>query len=489
VQESAPLKFEVRLAPEIAPRPLSGRLWVVLDPGEGTEPRHALGRAGAGAVPTLGRDVDDWKPADPVIVDGRAASFPIATLGRLAPAEYNAQVVLHVNRDLNHPNAPGDLYGDPIRARLDPTASGTVRLTLNRRLPDEAVPEDTEQVRYLRLPSKRLSDFHGRPFFVRAAVILPRGFEREPGRRYPLRVHIGGYGARCTGAGALMAPGSSFAELWNAEDTPRLLRLHLDGAGPLGDPYQVNSANHGPYGDALLTELIPHVEDAFRGDGRRVVDGGSTGGWVSLALQVFYPDVFHGCWSSCPDPLDFRSFQRVNIYEDASAYVDAEGRERPACRDPRTDRVRYTMRHECGMENVLGRGDSYTDSGGQWGAWNATFGPRRADGRPAPLWDPKAGTIDKSLLEHWKQYDMSLVLTRRWPELAAKLRGKLRVWVGEADDFFLNEAVHRFEEAVTRLDPPWGGSITYGPGRGHCWSNLDEAALLRQMAEVTGATP
>ena len=157
-------------------------------------------------------------------------------------------------------------------------------------------------------------------------MILPRDFAREPDRRYPLRVHIGGYGARFTGAAGRWLREPHFTN----SGWPMTLRgccsSQLDGAGPFGDPYQINSANHGPYGDAITRELIPHVERTFRGIGRgsaRVVDGGSTGGWVSLALQIFYPDFFNGAWSHCPDPVDFRSFQLIDIYKDDNAYVNA----------------------------------------------------------------------------------------------------------------------------------------------------------------------
>ena len=163
-------------------------------------------------------------------------------------------------------------------------------------------------------------------------MILPRDFARQPDRRYPVRVHIGGYGGRYTDVDDMMADGSRFRRTWMADDTPPMILIHLDGAGPLGDPYQVDSANHGPYGAAVTGELIPHIEGLFRGIGKgeaRVLDGGSTGGWVALALQVFYPDFFNGAWSFCPDSVDFRSFQLVNIYEDENAYINGHGFERP----------------------------------------------------------------------------------------------------------------------------------------------------------------
>ena len=214
--------------------------------------------------------------------------------------------------------------------------------------------------------------------------------------------------------------------------------------------------------------MIPAVERQFRcgGDGRsRVLDGGSTGGWVALALQVFYPEFFNGAWSSYPDPVDFRAFELIDVYADKNAYVNAQGFERPAAREPDGD-VRYTMRHECRMENVLGRGDSYTRSGGQWGAWNAAFSPRGPDGLPVPLWDPATGRIDRAVAEHWRRYDLRLVLQAGWPTLGPKLRGKLRIGVGEADDYFLNNAVHRLDAALAKLDPPADATIAYGPARG-----------------------
>lgn len=478
------LTFEVRVTGKVAPR--DGRLFVVLGRPGGPEPRFSLGEAGPDALPALARDVADFGEGSIAVVDGSATTFPIESLDRLPAGEYLAQAAFHANPDLNSPNAPGDLYGPPVRVAIDPAKGGAVALELSAQVPPESHPPETALVKFVKLESKLLSAFHKRPMFLRAGVILPRDFGREPDRKYPLRVHIGGYGSRYTGVAGRMRPGSSFQRLWMADDTPRMIFLHLDGAGPLGDPYQVNSDNHGPYGDAVMQELIPYIEAKFRGigDGKsRVVDGGSTGGWVSLALQVFYPESFNGCWSSCPDGVDFRSFQLVNIYEDANAYTDAKGGERPACR--RVDgTVRYTMRHELGMENLLGRGGSWALSGGQWGAWNATYGPKGPDGNPVPLWDPKTGKIDRSVVDHWSRYDLRRHLVANWAELAPKLRGKIRIYVGEADDYFLNDAVHRLDAALAKLDPPFEGQIRYGPGQGHCWCEIGEAEMMRQMGKA-----
>jgi S-formylglutathione hydrolase FrmB len=277
-----------------------------------------------------------------------------------------------------------------------------------------------------------------------------------------------------------------FEKLWMAPDTPRMVMLLLDGAGPFGDPYQINSDNNGPYGDAITQELIPHVEKKFRCIGEpyaRVVEGHSTGGWVSLALQIFYPDFFNGAWSFAPDPVDFRAFELIDIYEHESAFVNDAGFERPASRTVGGD-VRSTVRHECLMERVLGRGGRWELSGKDWCCWNAVFGPRGADGLPRPLWDGATGKIDREVLEHWKRYDLRLHLKQNWRTLAPKLHGKLHISVGEADDYFLNNAVHLLEELVREARPDWGGTIRYGPGQDHGWRALSDKELMEAMARA-----
>jgi S-formylglutathione hydrolase FrmB len=470
--EPTSLRFEVTVRKGLLDAPQDGRLLLVLGKPSEAEPRFTIGNTGLRTPPVFGRDVCGFAADKPAVIDRSAICFPLAGLDELPAGQYAAQAVLDVNRDLKSPHSPGNYYSLSQMVVLDPANGGVVRLELARRIPAEKLPPDSERVKYLKLKSECLSEFHGRPMYLRAGVVLPPGFAKEPDRRYPLRVHIGGYGTRFTAA------------QWRARsDGPPMLLLHLDGAGPLGDPYQVNSANHGPYGDAVTQELIPHVEKQFRGIGKphaRFLDGASTGGWVSLALQVFYPDFFNGAWSHCPDPVDFRAFELINIYEDDNAYVNRHGFERPAMRELNGD-VRYTVRHEVQMENVLGHGDSWTTSGKDWCAWNATFGPRGADGRPVPLWDPKTGKIDRAAAKHWEKYDLRRVLERDWATLGPKLRGKLNVWVGDADDYFLNNAVHLLDRFLRRARPPFEGRIVYGPGGGHSWQGIGERQMLTEM--------
>ncbi len=491
-----PPRFEVSLgrgqsAGANALWPRGARLLVVLGHPGGPEPRLLIGRTGIDAAPILGRDVEGLSARETAVLDEHSALFPLDRLSELAPGEYAVQAVLHTNHDLNLANAPGDRHSPVATVRVDGSRAATVSLELSRSIPEESLPDTTDLVKYVKLRSAKLTAFHGRPIDLRAGVILPRDHAREPDRRYPLRVHIGGYGARFTNVGRMMNPNSPFHRAWTAADAPRMILLHLDGAGPLGDPYQIDSANHGPYGAAVTEELIPYIEKTYRGLGQgtaRVLDGGSTGGWVALALQVLYPDFFNGAWAFCPDSVDFRSFQLVNIHQDDNAYVNEHGFERPSARDV-SGEVRYTMRHECRLENVLGLGDSWTLSGGQWGAWNATYGARGADGRPTPLWDPASGKIDHQAADHWNRYDLRLILERNWADLGPRLKGKLNIWVGDADDFFLNNAVRKLDAFLKNASPPFEGSIRYAPGEGHCWIGITEAEMMNQMARRTAVSP
>ena len=486
---AAPLQFEVTINKSLGTPAKDGRLFVILAPANDPEPRLTLGRSGLDAPQALARDVNAFAPGAVAVLDQSAFAFPLTNLAALPAGDYYAQALFDCDTDLRSPSAPGNLFSKPQKLHLDPAQGGTGKLELTEQIPPEQLPADTELVKFVKIQSKRLSDFYGRPIFLRAGVVLPRDYAREPSRRYPLWVHISGLNGRYTGVLGQMGEKSGFRKTWLAADTPRMILLQLDGAGPNGDPYYVNSANNGPFGDALVEELIPHIEATFRAVGQpraRFLSGVSTGGWVCLALQVFYPDFFNGAWSSCPDPVDFRALELVNIYEDDTTYVNKHGNERPSARDPNSD-VNLLMRREVGVENLLGRGNSYTLSGEQWGDWNAVFGPRGADGRPVPLWDPQTGKINHAVAEQWKKYDLRLVLEANWKTLGPKLRGKLHIAAGEADTFFLNNAVHLLDQALAKADPPFVGKIVYGPGKGHGWMDLSVGQMLDEMRAAADA--
>jgi S-formylglutathione hydrolase FrmB len=478
------LKFEVRVAKDLEPAARDGRLLIVLAKDKDPEPRHAIGETGLDVPPVIGKDVKGLSAESVVVVDQTALVYPLEHLAKLPAGDYYVQAVFECNRDLQLVDAPGNLLSEPVKVTLDPAKGGTVKIELTRKEPADKLPDDSEYVKYVKIRSELLTKFHGRPMFVRAGVILPRDFDKDKDKKYPLRVHTGGFGTRFSEAGEMMTAEARFRKTWLDDDTPRMIFLHLDGAGPFGDPYQVNSANNGPYGDAVTQELIPYVEKQYRGIGRphaRFLDGASTGGWVSLALQVFYPDFFNGAWSHAPDPVDFRAFELIDIYEDKNVYVNKAGFDRPSARELNGD-VRFTMRNEVLRERAIGRGDRWELSGFDWGSWNAAFGPRGGDGLPNPLWDGKTGKIDADVLDHWKKYDLRRVLEKDWETLGPKLRGKIRIWVGEADDYFLNNAVHLLDDFLQKAKPAYEGKISFAPGKGHSYTSIGEQAMMKEMA-------
>jgi len=483
------LRFEVRAASGLLQEPASGRLLVVLGRTRSPEPWEGIGDTGLDAAPLLGRDVGDFGARSRAILDRDSALFPFARLGDLPAGDYWVQALLRTNRDLLLNGAPGNLLSEPVAARLDPARGGTVRLTLDHRLPEETLPPDTEWLRFVKWRSEALSKFWGRPIHLRAGIVLPKGWSEQPERRYPLLITIGGFGTRFAAVEDSLREGHPFREAWLADDAPRFVRLQLDGAGPLGDPYQVDSENHGPYGQALIRELIPEIESRFRCLGTpqsRVLTGGSTGGWVSLALQVLYPDFFGGCWSGYPDPPDFRALQLVDIYRHTNAFVNEWGFERPCAREVNGD-TRFTMRHETQLENVLGSGDSFVSSGGQWGSWNATYSPRGETGAPLPIWDPRTGVLDRSVADAWRRYDLRRHLAVRWEQVGPQLRGKIRIWMGDADTYFLDGSVRMFDEFLKGVRPPADARIEFAPGQPHGWEPRSWKELLREMSAATGS--
>lgn len=476
----AELRVEISLAKGAQPQYAGGRVLLVLAPPDSKNPLREIGATGMDAAPLFGVDAPDWKSGTKAIIDAGSAAFPLRSLRELAAGEYTLQALWRCNPDLLVDSAPGNWVSEPLKLRLDPQAEQLVSVELSRALDVAELPEDTESVKFVRLRSEQLSRFYGRDMYLRAAVLLPAGYERETERRYPLMVQVGGYGQRCASLARQYAAGSRSLQDWKSDNMPRFLVLMPDGAGPLGDPYQVDSENHGPYGTALTEELIPHVERMYRGLGSaraRFTTGHSTGGWVSLALQVEYPDFFNGCWSFAPDGVDFRHFQLIDVYKDSNAYLNRFGFERASKRTLDGD-LEFSVRHECQLENVLGVGNSWTRSGGQWGAWNATYGPRGSDRQPAALWDPISGEINSTLRESWKRHDLRLRLESQWKTIGPKLRGKLHVFVGDADDYFLNNAVVRLDAFLKRAEPAYEGEIRFGWRQGHGYHPLSMKELL-----------
>jgi hypothetical protein len=463
-------------------------------------PAWVIQQAGPTGVPLFGKNVEGLEPGATAVIDGASFGHPLASLDDLPAGEYTVQafvnvytrferadghtVWLHMDQweGQNWRRSPGNLFSKPQRVLVDPKGGTPIRLVCDQVIPPIQPQPDTDLVKRLRFRSEILSKWWGQPVYLGAIVLLPKDYDRHPEARYPVNYIQGHFS---TGAPGGFGRGGPFDALWLAEDTPRFIYVTFQHPSPYyDDSYAVNSENNGPYGDAIMQELIAAVEERFRvirEPWARKLSGGSTGGWEALALQIFHPEFFGGAWVSCPDPVDFRYYQIVDIYKDDNAYFIDRGWtrvERPNSRRPDGNIVSM-MKDENWYELVTG--DS-SRSGGQWDIWEATFSPVGSDGYPKRIWDKRTGKIDRDVAAYWKEhYDLRNILETRWPALGPALAGKLFVYVGDMDSFYLNDAVGLLEQFLEKTtSPPYGGRVTYERLKPHCWGP-GEAELLRLM--------
>ncbi len=503
--------------------PVTGRVFVIVSRDGEREPRRQVGLSG---VPFWGRDVRDMDVGDAVILasgDSEVRGFPIEDISDLPPGEYYVQahlsvyttfaradghtVSMHLNSGAgqNLWRAPGNVHGQSVRVNLKPGSSQTIELTLDTVIPpieplhdgdvlQQGNPVDTDRVRFVKFRSEILSDFWGHPMYIGANVLLPEGYREETDLSYPVIYQQGHFPGRRAPLGFSEGqPGrgrsAGFSEYWTSDEAPRMIAVSFRDANPYYDTsYSVNSANVGPYGDAIIEELIPYLEEHFRiipESWGRFTSGGSTGGWEAIAMQVFYPDEFGGAWGSCPDPVDFNYYQIVNVYEDENAYStgnDWHSVERPNTRRP-DGNVRSTVRQENYLELASGPNSR---SGGQWAIWEAVFSPVGKDGYPRPIWDPVTGVIDHETADYWREnYDIHAHLRANWETLGRKLDGKLNIAVGDMDTYYLDNAVYLLEEF---LDSATGlrieASIQYGRRKPHCWGGYSQTRPGEDMSTV-----
>jgi hypothetical protein len=494
--------------------PLQGRLLVLLSTDESDEPRNQL-TDGPESAQAFGIDVTGWRPGTAQRFDDGAFGYPVETLSRVPAGRYRVQALLHryetFRRGDGHivrmpmdrgegqqwNKAPGNLYSEPRWIELG-SGGPAVRIELDREIPKISPPEDTRFIKHVEIVSNRLSEFWGRPMELGAVVLLPHGFDEHPNARYPLVVNHGHFphtftGFRETPPDPDLVPDYSkrfrlagynkiqqeqayeFYRTWTGPDFPRFVIVQIQHANPFyDDSYAVNSANVGPYGDAIQYELIPFVEQRFRCIGAgwaRFTYGGSTGGWEALAVQVYYPDEYNGCFAACPDPIDFRAYCLVDIYRHDNAYHDEGPFQRVARPGHRNwlGEVSATLESMNRRELVLGTNGR---SGQQWDIWEAVYSPCGPDGYPKRIWDKRTGVIDKEVAAHWREhYDLRHILERDWATLGPKLRGKIHIYCGDMDNYYLNNAVYLMEEFLeSTKDPHYGGEVTYGDRAEHCWN-------------------
>ena len=402
------------------------------------------------------------------------------TIDKIPSGKYYVQVLWDQNFEESRINAPGNLYSEVIEIELN--ENKTLDLPLTKIIePRKLVGH--KLIKEVNFKSEILTKWWGKDMYLKVAVVLPRNYFNES-KKYPFRYNIAGYGGRYTRASRFLRD----MNWWQSDDAPELVNVFLDGEGPFGDCYQLDSENSGPYGKALTEELIPYLEKEFKGIGTpetRFVDGCSTGGWVSLALQIFYPDFFGGCFSYSPDQVDFEFCQLINIYKDKNAYYNEFGYLRPIVRDV-TGEPRVSQKDFIQFENVLGYSNTYVTSGGQYSAFTALFSPKGEDGLPKPLFDPITGKIDRSVAKHWRKYDLKDYVETNWKTLGQKLQGKLWVWGADMDNFYLNPALRSFDKMLQKMENPKSDAvITFTPMARHCQEYSNKKVLLQIITFIS----
>ena len=499
-------RVEISFAASARQQPVTGMVYLAISRDNRQTPIEQVSPTG---VPLFSHYVENLAPGAVVALGATDRGYPVASLRDIPAGDYWVQpfvnvytrfpradchvVWLHMDQweGQDWKESPGNLYGDPVRVHLDPSSSAPLRLVADKVVPPVQVPPDTQFVKRIKLRSEILSRWWGQPIYLGATVLLPKGYDEHPDQRYPVNYiqgHFslaapGGFGR--TGRGGR---GADFESLWLADGTPRFVYVTLQHPSPYyDDSYGVNSENNGPYGDAIMQELIPAIEQRFRvvrEPWGRMLSGGSTGGWIALAQQIFYPDFYGGTFASCPDSVDFDYHQIVNVYKDANAYYLDRGWmkiERPNERRP-DGSIISMMKDENHYELTVG---DHSRSGGQWDIWEATYSPVGPDGYPRRIWNKETGDIDHAVAEQWKKYDLLNVLKTQWPTLGPKVAGKLNVYVGDMDTYYLNDAVENLHDFLSKADNPrWTGEILTQRRAPHCWGPSSKELLEKMAAQI-----
>lgn len=458
-----------------------GRLFIFLNNNRFVEPRTQIWPSNGNYL--FAGNISGFDPDMVMKIDSPEGwiKTPEWGLDNIPEGEYYVQVLWDQDNTESRIDAPGNIYSEKQRVELNKSLS--LDITLYKVIePREIIKHPL--VREITFKSDTLSKWWGKPVYLKASVLLPGDYSETSGKAYPIRYNVAGYGGRYNRINSFVRNKATM-EWWQSEKAPRVINVFLDGEGPFGDSYQIDSDNSGPYGYSLIYELIPYIESTFRGTNSsetRFVDGCSTGGWVSLALQLFYPDFFNGAFSYSPDPVDFENFLLVDIYRDNNAFVNEHGYIRPIMRDISGEPI-MSVKDFIQYENVLGASDTYLNSGGQFSAHTALYSPKGNSGLPVPLIDPITGDIDHKVAEHWEKYDLKKYAEKNWETLGPKVQGKIFIWMGDMDNFYLNLATRSFYDFIRNTtNPRSDAEIIFTPMQGHC-SQYSYITVLEKIAE------
>ena len=457
----------------------SGRLLVFVEPGTGAH-SVSVDEFHPGAVYVTAKEVESWAPGTEVDVDADNVVFP-EPLSNVKPGDYQMQAVLDVGHTYNYlGRSPGDLFSDvvPLKA-FDPQHGLAEIATLSHVFESESKPAAAgKDVHPFAFPSKALSNFWGHEVLMKGYVVTPPSYATNPKARFPTVYWTHGFGGnddRIAGSAEM------FARRMTEKKMPEMIWVVLDESCPTGTHEFADSVNNGPWGAALTTELIPHLEATYRMDAKpsgRFLEGHSSGGWATLWLQTRYPKLFGGTWSTSPDPSDFHDFTGPNLYAaHANLYHKPDGSPYPLVRD--NGQVIATMEQFAKMESVMG------GYGGQIASFEWVFSPRGEDGRPMPMFNRETGDVDPQVVAYWRDhYDIAHLVAEHWKQIGPDLRGKIHLFVGTADTFYLDGPAHKLQAVLDSLHAD--AHFTFIPDRTHM--NLyqigdDHMGLIDQIAK------
>lgn len=444
--------FKVHYSGSANAGPLDGRLMLILSTDASDEPRNQIDDTPRSQM-IFGVTVDGWKSDAPVTIDGSAWGYPTPSLKDVPPGEYYVQAVLnkyetfhrgdgktvklHMDQgEGQHWNiSPGNLYSTVQKLTVKQSGA-PIEIALTEVIPPIPMPKDTKYIRHIKIQSERLTKFWGRPMYLSASILVPEGFDEHTSAHFPLIIFHGHFnpdfeGLREMPPDPTLKPDYSerfhlagynriqqeeeykFYKTWSGPNFPRMIIVDIQHANPYyDDSYAVNSANVGPYGDAIEYELLPAIEKQFRAIGQgwaRFTYGGSTGGWEALAVQVFYPDDYNGAFAACPDPIDFHAYTNIDLYKDDNMFY-IQGAHKRIAQPEMRDYLGHTLiTTEDDNRYELALGD-HGRSGEQFDIWQAVYSPVGEDGYPQPIFNKVTGEIDHKVAEYWREQDRKSVV-------------------------------------------------------------------------------
>ena len=472
-EETHSLNFSILVDEQI--RPLfksTGRLVIALSTSPDGEPKDMLWPTFDDRHYLFAKNFNNWDASEPLIIQNSQGWSSWARIGKSSLSEipkdtFYIQLLWRQNFDgCFMAPGPGNIFSKKQELVLDKDQTLDISLS-------EVVAElrlmDHPHMKMVTYKSDTLSKWWGKPMYERAALLLPSGYFDNPGKEYPVFYYIGGGASDCIRTIHMRWNRFSDSEWWLSEDAPQVIIVFLDGTKNK-NIYHIDSDNLGPHGHSLIHEFIPYIEKMYRGTDSpdtRFIGGCSTGGYGSLALQLFYPDVFNGVYCYSPDPIVFGECMNLNIYKDSNAFYDKFGYPR-LIREHGLYGLTVSWKDWIEFENILGYSGTYLDSDHWMGIWASIFGPKGEDDKPIPLIDPVSGDINQSVKQNWERYDLGIYTIRNWDEIGPKLKNKVYICVEANDDWNFNIAVRSYNRMISELSNPTLGMVFEYSGLGHC---------------------